>query len=83
MEKKKHPVLPQIKSVAQTSEGNAKVENPEICELDQMLYGDINPAVKLEDVLIPLKEAKAANAEKEPEASKKASGGDTEMKAVE
>ena len=48
-----------------------------------MLYGDINPSVKLEDVLIPLKEAKAANAEKEPEVSKKASGGDVEMKAAE
>ena len=36
--------------------------------LDQMLYGDIDPTIKLEDVLKPLKEAKTSTAEKPADA---------------
>ena len=36
--------------------------------LDQMLYGDIDPTIKLEDVLKPLKEAKTSIAEKPADA---------------
>ena len=60
--------MPAIRSTNQTSESQIKIENPENCVLDQMLYGDIDPTIKLEDVLKPLKEAKTSTADKPADA---------------
>ena len=49
----------------------------------QDLYGDIDPTVKLEDILIPLKDVKVQNSDKQVEIGKKTQNGDVEMQNTE
>ena len=78
LEKKKHPVLPSLKPLGQSTETQIKQENPEINAI-QDLYGDIDPTIKLEDILKPLKDAKDSNPDKQTEIGKKTQTGDVEM----
>ena len=48
-----------------------------------MLYGDIDPTIKLEEVLKPLKESKTLTADKPADAGQKAQNGDVEMQPAE
>ena len=45
----------------------------------QDLYGDIDPTIKLEDILKPLKDAKDSKPDKQTEIGKKNQTGDVEM----
>ena len=82
MEKKKHPVLPALKPNSQTTETQIKQENPEN-NVIQDLYGDIDPTIKLEDILKPLKDVKVQNPDKQAEIGKKNQNGDVEMQNTE
>ena len=82
LEKKKHPVLPALKPNSQTIETQIKQENPEN-NVIQDLYGDIDPTIKLEDILKPLKDVKVKNPDKQAEIGKKNQNGDVEMQNTE
>ena len=49
----------------------------------QDLYGDIDPTIKLEDILKPLKDEKVKNPDKQAEIGKKNQNGDVEMQNTE
>ena len=49
----------------------------------QDLYGDIDPTVKLEDILKSLKDVKVQNSDKQAEIGKKIKNGDVEMQNTE